>query len=1375
MTRKRPNTLSIGTSERARIPFAVVGVLLLITSVTVVGVIQSRGDPQTESSVAKAMDRAKSTAQSTVREAVSDAANDAAAKPVTIPANTPAGNALAGSSSDPDPNTVYRRYVKLRVYLEVQTQLDSASQRMSDGTVTRTSLPHVSYTESSIEDAIGRVTLNAGMDDLGDDIGNGTIEATIDGVETEAIKNGDVRASETDSITVSVASTSLLLQERTQTYQEKLSRGFFESGGGFGKQFAARLYPLMYAKAYYERMAPPGKADAFEKMVMKKDIEVLANSANFGVQDSVFGTKDPGHDRVMASAYACMVVRNVEKLYQARSSGSSSSGSSGSSGDYTEGGGGDSLGDEDSTSDWEDRYGLGSAVSGLNAKDFCAAAAMITGGASGNPPSSVQEVVNQFIGGQAQRAFNKKSSVEIDRFADPALDEVHSREFEPDPEYADDTDQDRPNESDKAPDYNEDLPTDFTGRNTFDRLIDRVFSYSFSTSRGGASRVSGTMPDATSPPGSGWSEVDDGSVRYHQTKSVDVDHREVWDGSTDRTRDLHEFTVTVINELKQTSEYRREVSCSSSGSSSGTGTPTPTPSEPCYEYEDQTDSEDVTWEVDVTISGTYSDHPNINVSHNGTDGAYTGSGPNFEEAIAESIREGLNVDPSDPDGNFESALSTSGITSASDLGDAVDAQRSASGRLDPDTFVSGSERSDLKSLLKDEVDDLHDHVVGDEPAPPKNVPNMSVSPTEMATGDDVFAPLRNNVTTSAHVYYDTAGAYDSVREKAIAEARMEYVDTVHRWIDRVEQTRDDSSNNVDDEISSRVDGATNVLNKGLDFASDQIDGAGPTYSPGTMSDTELLGDIRYTVDASPTYLTTGPVSRDTVPAVRPSYATVSEGGDTQHVPLAVRKHNTFGYPGVPVIPWPTYWYLSIDFWQIQAQGEYARFEVTANNSAPASPKTTTYVRQAMPVELEIAGQKRRVGQVDPINFSASTAVVIPVPGGTVYPKPRYGVGDDWTLQASGTFQKPWRNMCSATWKHVGPGFNPGAVDAGNCSNIQDNGRQIAASLANYLPGSDAVSAVPLEWDSDDDEFEFEPAGPESCTEEDLFEKLDDDAESWYEGLSESRQTDIWKYQFCRLHTSDYRTQYANFINGDEPNEDDDSTLANSWRGVVTDTRIDYRQVKRTLDYLNSEGGSLSDSQSLVEKHNVERFRTARNMNSIESGVDPHKTPGIVTKLTLVEDQSFARIYGSGDEGGTITGSYVARPGSVIGKDRKHLVQDFALWDVSVVPGGSGTDPWGDYQCLGKLVVQSQIDVSVSTTSTFYEDDHPINETLDGGKLQFKLHSIPGDTYWIPLGRIDNLSSNPNEFRDRYDDADVTTPDEEYTDGACTEDIYYDGS
>jgi hypothetical protein len=57
----------------------------------------------------------------------------------------------------------------------------------------------------------------------------------------------------------------------------------------------------------------------------------------------------------------------------------------------------------------------------------------------------------------------------------------------------------------------------------------------------------------------------------------------------------------------------------------------------------------------------------------------------------------------------------------------------------------------------------------------------------------------------------------------------------------------------------------------------------------------------------------------------------------------------------------------------------------------------------------------------------------------VYPKPMYGVGDDiWPNPTS----KPFRNLCSATWDTVGPGFKPYMAKAEGCDNVAaGNARQ----------------------------------------------------------------------------------------------------------------------------------------------------------------------------------------------------------------------------------------------------------------------------------------------------------------------------------------------
>ncbi|MFW6435043.1 MAG: DUF7286 family protein, partial [Halovenus sp.] len=91
--------------------------------------------------------------------------------------------------------------------------------------------------------------------------------------------------------------------------------------------------------------------------------------------------------------------------------------------------------------------------------------------------------------------------------------------------------------------------------------------------------------------------------------------------------------------------------------------------------------------------------------------------------------------------------------------------------------------------------------------------------------------------------------------------------------------------------------------------------------------------------------------------------------------------------GMPVLPLPSYWIGTANVWDIQVDGEYARFEVTATVGSPDTGGKTTYVREQQTVTREIGGESRTLGTVEPINFSGRSALIVVVPPGGV------GVGD----------------------------------------------------------------------------------------------------------------------------------------------------------------------------------------------------------------------------------------------------------------------------------------------------------------------------------------------------------------------------------------------
>ncbi len=118
--------------------------------------------------------------------------------------------------------------------------------------------------------------------------------------------------------------------------------------------------------------------------------------------------------------------------------------------------------------------------------------------------------------------------------------------------------------------------------------------------------------------------------------------------------------------------------------------------------------------------------------------------------------------------------------------------------------------------------------------------------------------------------------------------------------------------------------------------------------------------------------------------------------------------------GLPILPVPTMWVATMNLWDIDADGQYARFEVAANMSAPGRATSTTYVRENTTVETEIAGESRRLGRVEPIEFDGRSLLVVVVPPGGI------GVGDRDDEEPECTETYPAVGVFEQTERHCGP-------------------------------------------------------------------------------------------------------------------------------------------------------------------------------------------------------------------------------------------------------------------------------------------------------------------------------------------------------------------
>ncbi|WP_312908835.1 DUF7286 family protein [Natronosalvus caseinilyticus] len=301
----RTPTISLADDDRGRVPFALIGVLLLVSSITLVGALESRPAPESDVDPAVAMDRTTAATQTAIRHAVLDATDQVASEPIIEPANTPYGD-LVNASSDRE---ILENYLALRIYLNVQRNLAGAGQHVR-GTTTTVSVPPATDLES-LERGMDRMTVSA------DDVGR--LEVTIDGVRTAVERDGETVASRVEPVTVSVPTPLFELQRRTAAYETALNTGALE-GSGFGRQFSGRLYPLAWARGYAQYAGMP-----VSEVIANRHVEVTANSAAYATQRGVFGTQDADGGDAMRQAWLCLAAKDGDDLYGGYNDGESPS------------------------------------------------------------------------------------------------------------------------------------------------------------------------------------------------------------------------------------------------------------------------------------------------------------------------------------------------------------------------------------------------------------------------------------------------------------------------------------------------------------------------------------------------------------------------------------------------------------------------------------------------------------------------------------------------------------------------------------------------------------------------------------------------------------------------------------------------------------------------------------------------------------------------------------------------------------------------------------------------------------------------------------------------------------------------------------------
>lgn len=273
--------MRLADDERARVPFALVGVLLLVGSTTLAATLATRPADGVATDGDAAMERADAAVTTALRTAVDRAARNAAADPVVSPANTTYGRVLNDSRP-------FRDALALRVYRQARLALATVDARAGDARATA-DLPAIEGTASA-RAAIERVDLRR--------TGNGTVRVAVSNVSVTLWRHDRAVDRRTTTVRFTSATPVLLVHDRVAAYERRLSRGPTE-GRGFGRQFAARLYAWAWARGYAQYGGLP-----VENVLGSRHVSLSANEAALATQRGVFGSADDAGRRALERARA---------------------------------------------------------------------------------------------------------------------------------------------------------------------------------------------------------------------------------------------------------------------------------------------------------------------------------------------------------------------------------------------------------------------------------------------------------------------------------------------------------------------------------------------------------------------------------------------------------------------------------------------------------------------------------------------------------------------------------------------------------------------------------------------------------------------------------------------------------------------------------------------------------------------------------------------------------------------------------------------------------------------------------------------------------------------------------------------------------------
>ena len=283
-------TRTVAVGDRGRVPFALVGVLLVVVSALFAAGIGPHVRPP-EPAVDLTMERTAADTRAALRQAAASAAVAAGSDPVLTAANTSYGQVVGNGSG-----SAFENALRIRIYLAAREHFQSVERRHR-GVTGSVSLPQPT-TPEELARARDRVAVSEGND------GPTELRVTIRNVTRTATQGGQVVGRRNTTVTVETDSPILAVHDRVQTFQERLDAGLLKPG--LTQKVTARLYAVAWARGYAQYGGAP-----IENVVSNQHVSLLTNGAVLGVQRSVFGESDPDGRRAHGAAVAKEALTSV--------------------------------------------------------------------------------------------------------------------------------------------------------------------------------------------------------------------------------------------------------------------------------------------------------------------------------------------------------------------------------------------------------------------------------------------------------------------------------------------------------------------------------------------------------------------------------------------------------------------------------------------------------------------------------------------------------------------------------------------------------------------------------------------------------------------------------------------------------------------------------------------------------------------------------------------------------------------------------------------------------------------------------------------------------------------------------------------------------